>query len=604
MSQSYFDDEVLGRAYDARLMRRLLTYARPYRLHVIASVALLLGVSLLQLVGPYLTKVAIDVHIVNGDLRGLTWVTVLFLLTLLMSLALRYLQAYLVSLIGQRVIYDMRVSMFAHLQKLSLSYFDRNPVGRLMTRFTSDVQVIEETFSSGLVAVFGDVFMLLGILIAMLAMDLKLALVTFSVIPILVYITFAFRSRAQQTYRTIRVALAKVNAYFAENANGIRVVQAFNREARNLERFKKLNRDYTDAQLKSIFYISIFMPSVEVINSVAIALIIWYGGGQIIGGAITLGVLVAFIQYAQRFFRPIMDLSEKYNIMQAAMASSERIFELLDTRPAIKPPAVPVKPKEMKGQIEFRGVWFAYKGDDYVLRDVSFGVGSGESIALVGATGSGKTTIVNLLCRFYDVLKGQVAVDGVDVRDMDEKDLRSQIAIVLQDVFLYSGDIESNIRLGNPNISYDDVVRSAQHVGAHGFISRLPKGYREGVRERGSNFSTGEKQLLAFARALAAGPRILILDEATSSVDTETEMLIQRALGKLMMGRTSIIIAHRLSTIQSVDKIIVLHKGQVREIGSHQELLAKRGMYYRLYELQYKGQESSIAARVAKAKTA
>ena len=601
MSQSYYEDEILGKAYDARLMKRLLTYAWPYKSHVGAAILLLFVVSLLQLAGPYLVKVAIDVHIESGDLRGLGRVSILYLLTLIMSLGLRYLQEYVVIFIGQKVIYDLRVGMFAHLESLSLSYFDRNPMGRLLTRFTSDVQVVEETFSSGLVSVFGDFFMLIGIVIAMVAMDFRLALVTFSILPLLAFATIIFRRYIKRLYRLMRIALAKVNAYLAENVTGMKVVQSFNRETKNLNRFKKLNQDYTDNMLKAMFYFSIFLPTVEIINSLAVALIIWYGGGRIIGGVLTLGVLVAFIQYAERFFRPLMDLTERYNIMQAAMASSERIFELLDTQPLIDPPPDPVVPLEANGNLQFKNVWFAYNDDDYVLRDVSFEAKNGQSIALVGATGSGKTTIVNLLCRFYDVQKGQVLVDEVNVRDMEEKELRSRIAVVLQDVFLFAGDIESNIRLGNPNITSEDVIRSAEYVNADKFINRLPDGYQEEVRERGSNFSTGEKQLLAFARALAFDPKILILDEATSNVDTETEVLIQEALGKLMRDRTSIIVAHRLSTIQSVDKIIVLHKGEIKEMGSHQELLAKRGMYYRLYELQYKGQEASVADEVAKA---
>ena len=600
MSQSYYEDEVLGKAYDARLMKRLLTYALPYKLHVGAAILLLFVVSLLQLAGPYLVKVAIDVHIGSGNLRGLGIVSILYLLTLVMSLGLRYLQEYVVIFIGQKVIYDLRVGMFAHLENLSLSYFDRNPMGRLLTRFTSDVQVVEETFSSGLVSVFGDLFMLIGIVIAMVAMDFRLALVTFSILPLLAFATIVFRRYIKRLYRLMRIALSKVNAYLAENVTGMKVVQSFNREVMNLSRFKKLNQDYTDTMLKAMFYFSIFMPTVEIINSLAVALIIWYGGGRIIGGALTLGVLVAFIQYSERFFRPLMDLTERYNIMQAAMASSERIFELLDTKPLIDPPPDPVVPLEANGSLQFKNVWFAYNDDDYVLRDVSFEAKNGQSIALVGATGSGKTTIVNLLCRFYDVQKGQVLVDEVNVRDMEEKELRSRIAIVLQDVFLFAGDIESNIRLGNPKITSEDVIRSAEYVNADKFIKRLPDGYREEVRERGSNFSTGEKQLLAFARALAFDPKILILDEATSNVDTETEILIQEALDRLMKDRTSIIVAHRLSTIQSVDKIIVLHKGEIKEMGSHQELLAKRGMYYRLYELQYKGQEASVADEVAK----
>jgi ATP-binding cassette subfamily B protein len=585
------EEEVLGKAYDSRLMRRLLAYLKPYKIHVAVSVGLLLAISVVQLVGPYITKLAIDRYIATGDMAGLGQMAILFMAVLFLEFILQVSQIYLLQWIGQNVMYDLRARIFAHLQNLSLRFFDRNPVGRLVTRVTTDVESLHEMLSSGVVAIFGDIFTLTGIVIFLLALNWKLALVAFSVLPLLFYTTFLFRRKVRESYRDIRIRIARINSFLQENIVGMPVVQIFNREQRNFERFDQLNHDHLQAHLRTIFYYAVFFPAVQLISALALALIIWYGGSQVIRGMLTFGSLVAFIQLAQRFFRPISDLSEKYNIMQSAMASSERIFKLLDTEPEIVAPPNPRRLGRVRGDIVFDHVWFAYKGEEYVLRDISFEVKAGEKIAFVGHTGAGKTSLINLLARFYDVQRGAILVDGVDIRELDPKELRRNIGIVLQDVFLFAGTVEYNIRLGNHDITKDRVIQAARDVHAHRFIERLPHAYQEDVRERGSTLSLGQRQLLAFARALAFDPAILVLDEATSSVDTETELLIQDALRRLMEGRTSLIIAHRLSTIQNADRIIVLHKGQIREIGNHQELLAKGGIYYRLYQLQYADQE-------------
>jgi len=576
--QHQSDEEVLGKAYDRRLMGRLIRYLLPYKLLVVISLVTILVVSALQLAEPYLTKIAIDRYIIPKDSSGLLRIALLFLGVLTLGFLLRYLQIHVMQLTAQKVMYDMRTEIFGHLQQMSVSFFDRNPVGRLMTRLTNDVEVLSEMLSSGVVTILADLFTLIGIVIVMLLLNFKLALVSFSVLPLLVWVTFLFRQRVREAYRAVRLRIARINAFLQENIVGMSIVQIFNREERNFAKFRHLNQDHLEARLRSLFYGAVFHPTVEVIGSAGVALIVWYGGAQVLKGALTFGALVAFIQYVNRFFQPIRDLSEKYNVMQAAMASSERIFKLLDTEPEIKDPPHPVPMETIRGEIEFRNVWFAYGDENYVLRDVSFHIGPGEKVAFVGLTGAGKTSIINLLARFYDVSKGEILIDGVNIRDMAQRQLRQHLGIVLQDVFLFSGSVEDNIRLGEGRISSKQVEAAAQYVNVDSFVRRLPNGYQEDVQERGGVLSAGQRQLLAFARALAFDPKILILDEATSSVDTETEMLIQDALAKLLRGRTSIIIAHRLSTIKNVNRIIVLHKGRIREIGSHEELLEKRGI--------------------------
>jgi ATP-binding cassette, subfamily B, multidrug efflux pump len=601
------DDEVLGKAYDARLMRRLLAYLRPYTPQVALALAAIIAASVLQLAQPYLMKVAIDRYIANGDLAGVDRIALVYLAVILSSFGLDFSQTWLLQMTGQRIMFDMRREIYAHLQRLDLRFYDRNPVGRLMTRVTTDVDVLNDLFTSGVVSVFGDVFTLAGIMIVMLAMNWRLALVAFAVLPLIVVITQWFRRNVREHYRTVRTWIARINAYLQEHITGMPTVQLFRREARAFARFDEINQRHRDANIDSIFYYAVFYPAVEIVGALATALLIWYGGRWVLSGAVTLGSLIAFILYSQRFFRPISDMSEKFNILQAAMASSERIFRLLDEPVRIESPASPARiaPGRRAGHIEFDRVWFAYnpgadgREPEWVLKDVSFDVRPGQRVGVVGATGAGKSTLINLLLRFYDVNRGAIRVDGVDVREMDLRELRSLFSLVLQDVHLFTGTIADNIRLGNTAITDDAVRRAATAVHAHAFIERLPQRYASGVAERGATLSVGQKQLLSFARALAFDPRVLVLDEATSSVDTETEMLIRDALHVLMAGRTTIAIAHRLSTIQDMDKILVVHKGQLRESGTHQELLAQRGIYYKLYQLQYKDQEMQTGAAIS-----
>jgi ABC-type multidrug transport system fused ATPase/permease subunit len=504
---------------------------------------------------------------------------------------MQYFLTYYTQLMGQKIIFDLRMRIFTHVQKLALRYFDKTPIGRIVTRVTNDVDSLDQMYSSGIVMVFSDVFIILWILIFMFAMSWDLSLVSLSVLPIVIYGTFLFRKKVRETYRDVRFHLARLNSYMQEHITGMNVVQIFTKEKEEMKKFSEINEAHKAANVKSIFYYAVFYPGVELLSSAALSLIVWYGGGEIIQSRMTIGILFAFIQYTEMFFRPIRDLSEKYDILQSAMASSERIFHLLDDDTMIKNPENPVKVNKPEGTIEFKDVWFAYNPGEYVLKNISFSISPGQTVAIVGATGAGKTSIINILTRFYDIDKGTISLDGIDIKTIDKRELRRYISIVLQDVFLFSGTIRSNITLGSENISDEEMIEAAKTVGAHNFISQLPNGYDEEVKEKGATLSVGQRQLISFARALAYNPQILILDEATSSVDTETEILIQNAIEKLLVGRTSIVIAHRLSTIQNADKIIVMHKGEVRETGNHQELLAKKGIYYKLYQLQYKDQE-------------
>ena len=596
---AFDEDAVAPQTYDWRILRRLLAYLRPHLAAVAAALALIIALAGIDLVPPYLTKVAIDRYIAKGNAAGLAVVAGLYLLALAVGLVVRFLQNYIMQMTGQRIMQDMRRELFAHLQRLHVGFFDRNPVGRLMTRVTTDVDAVNDLFTSGVVSVFGDLFTLVGIMGVMAALDWRLALVTFSVLPPFFVLTNWFRKGARQSFRETRKWVARINAFLQENLSGMSVVQLFRREEKNRAEFARINRKHYDANMQAIFYYAVFYPAIEFLAVLATALILVYGGGQVLVAGTTLGVVVAFIQYSERFWRPISDLSEKFNILQAAMAASERIFGLLDTRALVLSPSTPAPATDVHGRVAFEDVWFSYapgtngnpvEDSAWVLRDIDFTVEPGKSVALVGATGAGKTSIISLLLRFYDVQRGRVTVDGVDVRDWDARRLRSALALVLQDVHLFSGTIASNIRLGS-DIPTEQVRAAAEAVHAHRFIERLPNGYDTEVKERGATLSVGQKQLLSFARALAHDPRVLILDEATSSVDTETEQLIQHALRVLLAGRTAIVIAHRLSTVQYVDEILVIHKGRIRERGTHQELLARRGMYWRLYELQYKDQE-------------
>jgi ATP-binding cassette subfamily B multidrug efflux pump len=588
------DEEILGKAYDSRLMRRLLTYLKPYKSYVVFAFALILCESGLEVALPWLTKIAIDRYIAVADFGGLSMIAAAYFGLLLIRFVVASAQTFVLQNTGQRIMFDMRMQVFRHLHTLSPAFYDKNPVGRLITRVITDVDVLNEMFSAGIVSIFGDIFTLLGITIAIMAANWELGLTTFSVVPLIFVTTAIFRIKARDSYRRVRIAIAKINTFLQEHITGMPVVQLYNREKKSFRKFEAINEEHLAANLDGILAYAWFYPAIELLSSVAIALIIWFGGGQVIQGTLTLGGLVLFLQYSNRFFQPIADMSEKYNILQSAMASSERLFKLLDTPADIVNRSDAVVPSEpLRGEIEFRDVTFAYNDDDWVLRDVSFHVAPGESVAIVGHTGAGKTTMTSLLTRFYDVQHGEILLDGVNIVDLDIEYLRSSFAVVLQDVFLFSGSIESNIRLGSP-ISRGRVQSAADDVNLSGFLNSLPAGLDHPVNERGTTFSAGQRQLLAFARALAHDPKILILDEATSSVDTETEIQIRKAIERLMEGRTSIIIAHRLSTIQRCDKIIVMHKGRVKEIGTHQQLLAQRGIYYKLYQLQYKEQEVRV----------
>ena len=620
MSNGY-EEEVLGKAYDSRLMARLLRYLRPYKLQVAGAVALLMLASLMAVIGPYLTMIALDEAIPEGDGRQLGLLAAIFMAATALIFVFQYVQALVTTWLGQRVMYDLRTRIFRKLQELDLSFYDRNPVGRLMTRITSDVETLNELFSSGLVTVFGDLFMLFFIVAAMLQMNTELALVTFSVLPFVAWIAFVFRSRIRSAYRDIRVRLARMNAFLQERFTGIRIVQLFNREEADLGHFKVLNDDYLAAHLRSITYYALFFPVIQLLTAVALALIIWYGGGAMIQGAVTIGVLAAFLDYARRFFRPIQDLSEKYNLLQGAMASSERIFRLMDRESAIQDVADPAEfPPGAPGEIRFENVWFAYGGHerpaeggggreggraregggaregtvggeepDWVIRNLSFTVAPGEKLAIVGHTGAGKTTIINLLMRFYEIQRGRILVDGIPIEQLRMKELRDRVGLVLQDIFLFSQSVDYNVRLGSSSIEDATVTTALDAVGAAPFVERLPEGSAQELGERGASLSVGERQLLSFARALAFDPDILVLDEATSSVDSEIEARIEEATDRLMRGRTSLVIAHRLSTVQGADRILVMHHGRLVEEGSHEELLDTDGLYRRLHELQFAG---------------
>src|ERR1700728_2123770 len=645
------EEEVLGKAYDSRLMRRLLTYLRPYQWQVTIAIVSIILKSFADVLGPYLVKVAVDRYLAPvpsaasgiwnwlspSPLHGIAQISTIYFGLLVFSFLLEFLQTYFMQWTGQKVMFDLRRQIFRHLQRLHVAFFDKNPVGRLVTRVTTDVDALNEMFTSGVVSIFEDIFVLAGILGVMLCMNWKLALITFAVLPFIVIATKIFRDRVRDSYRRIRVAIARINSYLSEHVSGMVVLQLFNRERKAYKQFSEINRVHMEAYKDAILAYSLYYPAIDVLSSIAIACVIWFGGAGVMRnisvtsvavtfnwktlvdfrlgrGAAELCVLVAFIQYALRFFRRIMDFSEKYNILQSAMAASERIFKLLDTPVEVVSPAVTQRP-EGSGRIEFDHVWFAYRegpeesgnanvgttAPDWVLRDVSFVIEPGETVAIVGHTGAGKTTLISLLLRFYDVQKGAVRIDGVDVKDMDLADLRGRFGVVLQDPFLFTGTIGGNIRLGAERIGNEHVAKAAEDVNLGDFVRSLPKGFNEEVRERGSTLSTGQKQLISFARALAHEPQILILDEATSSVDTETEFKVRDALSRMVEGRTSLIIAHRLSTVQRADKIIVMHKGQLREMGTHQELLAQRGIYFKLYQLQYKDQELNGAGALSPA---
>jgi ATP-binding cassette subfamily B protein len=591
------EEEIIGKAYDSRLARRLSRYLKPYKLHIAAAILVLILASLAELSGPFLTKIAIDKHITTGDLEGLPAIIALFIGIMAIQFFMQYIEVYITQWVGQRVMYDLRMEVFAHIERLGLSFFDKNPVGRLVTRTTSDVGALNELFTSGVVAVFGDLITLFGIIGMMFYLNWRLALITMVVVPVIFVATLIFRAKVRESFRRVRTRIAKLNSFLQEHVSGMWVVQSFVAEKKTFDKFDHINADLRDNHLKSILYFAVFFPVIEILGAVSLSLIIWYGGAQIIRGALTFGTLVAFIYYAEKFFQPIRDLSEKYNILQQAMASSERIFKLLDTKPDVVDPVNPRTLSDVKGAIRFENVSFAYNDEEWVLRDINLDIKPGERIAIVGATGAGKTSFINLLLRFYNFQKGEIRLDGVPITDLPLKEYRRHIGLVLQDIFIFSGDIARNVRLGNNEISDEEVTAALRDVGAEPFVAALDGGINHLIRERGSNISMGQRQLLAFARALAFDPRILVLDEATSSVDTQTEIVIQRALQRLLTGRTSIVVAHRLSTIKNSDRIIVMHKGQIKEEGSHAQLLALGGIYHRLYQLQYKDQE--IESKVA-----
>jgi ATP-binding cassette subfamily B protein len=606
------EEEKLGKLYDSQITHRLMQYLRPYKLQVVGALSFTLGITALEIAGPYLFHVGIDDYIVKGfagdiprkvALTGLMWVAIAYAGSILASFALQYVQVRIMQWVGQKTMYDLRREIFSHLQRLPMSFFDRSPIGRLVTRSTTDVDALNDLFASGVVAMLNDFFLLIAMAVVLFKWNRPLAFATFSPLPFMILLTYFFRNRVRDANRRIRTAIAAINAYLQEHVSGMAIVQLFNREKKSKKRFEELNHTHMIAYKDAIDAFSFFYPGVEFLSMSGIALLSWVGGTRVIAGTIEIGVLVAFMMYAQRFFRPIQDLSEKFNILQSAMAASERIFRLLDEPVTIASPAQVHSLALPRGEIEFRNVWFAYHGGatpedkDWILRDVSFRVEPGQTLAIVGHTGAGKTTIIQLLLRFYDIQRGEILLDGIDIRQLELQDLRRLFGIVLQDPFLFTGTLESNVKLGTPGIDRAGTEAALREVGLGPFVASQPLGVETPVTERGSTLSVGQRQLVSFARALAHDPKFLILDEATSSVDTKTELMIREALDRLLKGRTAVVIAHRLSTIQHANRILVFHKGRLREQGSHQELLALRGIYYRLYQLQYKEQEltSSLA---------
>jgi len=585
------DEELEVKAYDSRLMKRLLRFAAPYWRYFLLAVILLFASTVVDLVRPYLVGITIDEFIKMGDVRSLNKMGVYFLLLIAGGFIFNVLQIYVLNYTGQSIIYNIRQQVFTHIQKMPLAFFDKNPIGRLVTRVTNDTETLNDMYTNVLVTLLKDFTILTGTLIIMFRLNVRLTLVILAVMPVVVLLTVIFRAKIRTVYRNVRKALANINSAVSENISGMRVIQLFSREKQNYEKFSKTGKEYYKAVMSEVVTFGLFRPVIEMLAYFAIALLIWFGGADVLKGALPFGILYAFVNYVSLLFQPINDLAEKYNILQSSMAASERIFLVLDTQAEEDSGAQQLDAYTAKGDIEFKNVWFAYHSNDWVLRDVSFRVPAGKTVAIVGATGAGKTSIISLLSRFYEIQKGEILIDGVNIRNFKKDDLRRSIGVVLQDVFLFSGKLKDNIRLNEMGISDEKIEESARYVNADGFIKRLPAGYNEEVMERGSTFSSGQRQLLAFARALAFDPAILVLDEATSSIDTETELLIQDALAKLTRNRTTIVIAHRLSTIQHADDIIVLHKGKVRESGNHQQLLAKRGMYYSLYQLQYQERE-------------
>lgn len=583
------EEEVQIKEYDSRLMKRLLGYVKPYRARVFVAIVLMLTTTGLQVLMPWLVKITVDDYITRHDLHGLNIISLVYVLALISGMILQYWQVYIMQMTGQYIMFDMRTQLFGHLQKLELNFFHKNPVGRLMTRVTNDVDVLNELFTSGVVSIVGDILTLTGIIIAMLLNNFSVALVTLSVVPLLFITTSVFRKKARAAYSETRFWLAKMNSFLQEAISGMSIIQVFNQEQRMFQKFDNINHKHYEANQKSVMAYAIFYPVVELIEAIAIALLVWYGGNHAVAGFVTFGTLILFIQYTQRFFRPIADLSEKYNIIQSAMASSEKIFSLLDTKETISAPGGNLAPGRLS-EIEFRNVSFRYPNGEQVLKNVSFKIAAGEKIAIVGPTGAGKTTVTSLLLRFYDGYEGQILVNGVDLRTIPDEQLRRDFAVVFQDAFLFSRSVKENISFDRPEITEEQIRSVASELLADPFIRQLPNGYDEMLSERGSNLSFGQRQLLTFVRAIAARPSLIVLDEATSSVDVETEFVIRNALSKLMQDRTAILIAHRLSTIQNVGRILVLFDGQVREEGTHQELLAREDLYYKLYQLQYKEQ--------------
>jgi ATP-binding cassette, subfamily B, multidrug efflux pump len=610
MSDTY-EEEALGKAYDAKLVRRLIQYMKPYRWGVLTALALVCIVTPLELAPPILFMKAIDRYLEpslrhtipeNSAWHGIVLITLIWLAVLVFDFLAQYIQVNIMQRVGQETMYDLRREIFGHLQRLPMSYFDRNPVGRLVTRVTTDVDALNDLFAAGVVTMINDFFMLVVMAGVLFYYNVRLALATLAVLPLILGVTFVFRKFVRDANRKIRTAIARINAFLQEYISGMSVVQLFNREQKARAEFEQRNRDHMLAYKDAILAFALFYPSVEFLSVATIALIFWVGGLRVLSGAITIGLLTAFTLYATRFFRPIQDLSEKFNILQSAIAASERIFKLLDEPLTVQTSPGAVKLQSPRGEIEFRNVWFSYKNvpepsdEDWVLRDISFRIEPGQNFAIVGHTGAGKTTLISLLLRFYDIQRGQILLDGKDIRLLDLQDLRRQFGIVLQDPFLFSGSIESNVRLGTASISPETVDLALNEIGLGDFVRSLPEAAATPVNERGSTLSVGQRQLINFARALAHNPRFLILDEATSSVDTKTELQIREALSRLLSGRTALVIAHRLSTIQHADRILVFHKGRLREQGAHQELLAQRGIYYRLYQLQYKDQELAVSA--------